>query len=183
MKQIFFVLNYKLFVSLISMAIIATMIVSGVNCEKKIPKYLEECYTNETLSGARLPMTLNVLIDIFRKIELHVQSSVDLRLLVTSMLHRFKFDGIEQHQVKISQIEGILPFSGTGNQRVKNEIINEFIPGNPDFFPVESLSLVERCTLHRAISNTIADHDQPESKLCVDRPTEKIYGKILCRCN
>ncbi|XP_044580110.1 uncharacterized protein LOC123262112 [Cotesia glomerata] len=177
MKQIFFLFNYKLFVSLISMGIIATIIVSGVKSEKKIPKYLEECYTNETLSGARLPMTLNVLIDIFRKIELHVQNSVDLRLLVTSMLHRFKFDGIEQHQVKISLIEGILPFSGTGSQRVKNEIINEFIPGNPDFFPVQSLSLVERCTLHRAISNTIADHDQPESKLCVDRPTEKIYAK------
>ncbi|XP_008544893.1 uncharacterized protein LOC103569388 [Microplitis demolitor] len=162
-------------ISIIYVLLLVIIIILSVNCDRKIPNYLEECYTNKTLSGPRLPMTLNVLIDIFRKVEIFTQTSVDLRLMVTSMLHRFKFDGIEYHEVKSSY--EILPFSGTGNQRIKNQVVNEFIPGNPYIFPVEALSLIERCTLHRAISNTVADHNQPDSKLCTDRPTEKIYAK------
>lgn len=164
-------------ISIIYVLLLVIIIILSVNCDRKIPNYLEECYTNKTLSGPRLPMTLNVLIDIFRKVEIFTQTSVDLRLMVTSMLHRFKFDGIEYHEVKSSY--EILPFSGTGNQRIKNQVVNEFIPGNPYIFPVEALSLIERCTLHRAISNTVADHNQPDSKLCTDRPTEKIYGKFM----
>ncbi|XP_034943326.1 uncharacterized protein [Chelonus insularis] len=148
-----------------------------VNCQiRRIPQYLEECYLNETFYGPQLPLTLPIFIDIVRKIEAYSHDTMDLRTLTSSMLHRFKFDGIEFHK-NINFKPGILPFGGTGSQRTKNEIVNKLIPGSVEIFPDHSLSLLERCTLHRILSNTISEAESPQTdQLCAERPTEKILG-------
>ena len=81
----------------------------------------------------------------------------------------------------ISQ-KGVLPFGGTGSQRSKNRIIEELIPGRAEAFPAEALTLLERCALHRAISNTVWEHSAAsEDEMCIDGVTEKILGKFSYR--
>lgn len=152
------------------------LIMCVINCQTKIPKYLKECYTNETFSKTKLPMNLQVLIDIIRKAEKYSQMSIDLRTMTSSLLHRFKFDGIEYNK-NIKLNNGVLPFGDTGMERIKNQITEELVPGNANAFPSNALSLFERCALHRAVSNTIWDQEMPETnKFCENKPTEKISG-------
>ncbi|XP_043288146.1 uncharacterized protein [Venturia canescens] len=144
-----------------------------------IPEFLRECYENETFYGPQLPMSLQVVIDIIRKAEKYSANSMNIRTISTSLLHRFKFDGIEfysESRVK----EGVLPFGGTGSQRSKHRIIEELVPGNRLAFPVEALTIQERCTLHRAISNTIWEHGEADrDKLCIEGVTEKFSDRSM----
>lgn len=96
------------------------------------------------------------------------------------MSDRFKFDGVE-YQKNIQATNGVLPFSGTGMQRVKNQLIEELIPSNTEALPVHLLTQMERCILHRAISNTILQHDfQSRNESCNQvTQTEKQTGNFL----
>lgn len=156
--------------------LIFSILILIIKSQTKIPLYLTECYKNETFRGPQLPLKLQIFIDIIRKAEKSSQTSMDLRNFASALLHRFKFDGIEFYP-DIKFTEGVLPFGGTGFQQTKYRVIEELIPGNEKSFPEESLSLLERCALHRAISNTIWEHEMPESeKFCEERPTEKIFN-------
>ncbi|KAK0096904.1 hypothetical protein PV326_003925 [Microctonus aethiopoides] len=159
------------------------LILCVINCQTKIPNYLKECYTNETFSETKLPMNLQVLIDIIRKAEKYSQMSIDLRTMTSSLLHRFKFDGIEYNK-NIKLNNGVLPFGDTGMERIKNQITEELVPGNANAFPSNALSLFERCALHRAVSNTIWDQEMPETnKFCENKPTEKISAENISMNN
>ncbi|XP_024937056.1 uncharacterized protein LOC107264079 isoform X2 [Cephus cinctus] len=131
------------------------------------------------MEGTQLPMNLRVIVDIVRKAERYSYSSMNMRAMATSLLHRFKFDGVEFHD-NLSLIDGIFPFSGTGSQRAKHRIIEELIPGNADSFHWDVLTLEERCALHRAISNTIWNHQSAsDDKLCTFGNIEKISGRSM----
>lgn len=93
---------------------------------------------------------------------------------------RFKFDGVE-YQKNVQAADGVLPFSGTGTQRIKHTLIEELVPGNAGALPVHILSQMERCILHRAISNTILNRDVPnENKTCNQiARTEKLTGNSM----
>ncbi|XP_076243007.1 uncharacterized protein LOC143184564 [Calliopsis andreniformis] len=101
--------------------------------------------------------------------------------MATSLLHRFKFDGVE-YQKNIKATDNVIPFSGTGSQRTKHRLIEEIISGNANALPVHILTQVERCILHQTISNTIIkdDYIHTENKSCnrIDQ-TERIRGKIM----
>ncbi|XP_026668550.1 uncharacterized protein LOC108624121 [Ceratina calcarata] len=126
--------------------------------QSAIPQSLRECYSNNPISNSSLPMNLRVLVDILRKLEKHSDSNVDMRTMTSSILHRFKFDGIEYHK-EVQSANGVLPFAATGMQRVRNSLMEDLVPGNANILPAHVLSLEERCTLHRIISNTILKPD------------------------
>lgn len=81
----------------------------------------------------------------------------------------------------MDEIEGILPFIGSGAQRTKNRIIEELVPGDADAFPSTILSQLERCTLHFAISNTINEYKSTNTNsMCQEIGNrEKLTGNIL----
>ncbi|XP_015126293.1 uncharacterized protein LOC107047901 isoform X2 [Diachasma alloeum] len=156
------------------------IIIHPIKLQTRIPSYLQECYDEKTFRGPHLPLNLQTFIDIIRKAETYSDRSIDLRIFTSSLLHRFKFDGIEWHK-DLKFEDGVLPFGGTGPQRTKNQIIEELVPGNYKQFPDNVLTKLERCALHRALSNTISEDEDPANdKFCMERPTEKISGMMSC---
>ncbi|KAG7207191.1 hypothetical protein KM043_008876 [Ampulex compressa] len=149
-----------------------------VRSQISLPMYLRECYANKTALITRLPMNLQVLVDIVRKVERSSHTTMDLRTISSSLLHRFKFDGI-QFQEHVSAKEGVLPYTATGTQRTKNILIEELVPGNSEIFPQQALTLAERCTLHEALSNTIIKYSPQTGSMPCPRidHTEKITDR------
>ena len=145
-----------------------------------IPESLRECYRSDVTLNPPLPLNLRIIVDIIQKLEKESYTTTDMRIMSSSLLHRFKFDGVE-YQKNVHATDGVLPFSGTGTQRIKHRLIEELVPGNAEALPVHILSKMERCILHRAISNTILTHDVPsENKTCNQiTHTEKLTGKIV----
>ncbi|XP_053999158.1 uncharacterized protein LOC128887365 [Hylaeus anthracinus] len=145
-----------------------------------IPEPLRECYRSDATLNPQFPLNLRTVVDIIQKLEKHSYASMNMRMLSSSLLHRFKFDGIE-FQENIQATNDVLPFGGTGSQRVKNQMIEELIPSNTEALPVHVLTRTERCILHQAISNTIIKHDvQNVNKSCHRViQTEKQTGKNI----
>ncbi|XP_034193344.2 uncharacterized protein LOC117610267 isoform X1 [Osmia lignaria lignaria] len=131
-----------------------------------IPAALRECYRNNSTLNPKLPLNLRVIIDIIQKMERHSYTTMNMRIMSSAILHRFKFDGIE-YQKDVRASDSILPFSGTGTQRTKHKLMEELIPGNAEILPVHILSHAERCILHQAISNTVLKYDiEGSNKIC-----------------
>ncbi|KAI4497474.1 hypothetical protein M0802_007485 [Mischocyttarus mexicanus] len=145
-----------------------------------IPDPLKECYINRTRNEILLPLNIRTFIDILRKAEIEAFTTMDMRTFSSSLLHRFKFDGVEYVE-GLHETEEILPFVGRGTQRTKNIIIEKLIPGNADAFPSEVLSQLERCTLHFAISNTINKYKSDSiNNLCLEIGNrEKLTGRTI----
>ncbi|XP_012252675.2 uncharacterized protein LOC105684120 isoform X1 [Athalia rosae] len=146
------------------------------NCQVLFPYKLEECYPNGTIEGTQIPTNIRILIDVIQKAERYAHTTLDMRTMSSSLLRRFRFDGI-QRQNGIPAVVGILPFGGTGPQRAKHELIEELVPGDSDRFPSEALTLTERCVLHRAISSTIWEHPMAEVEKLCRAPSEKVSGR------
>ncbi|XP_068988935.1 uncharacterized protein [Bombus flavifrons] len=143
-----------------------------------IPKSLRECYRNNAILNPRLPLNLRILVDIIQKMEKQSYSITDMRIMSSSILHRFKFDGVE-YQQNIQVSEDVLPFSGTGTQHIKHELIEELVPGNTKALPVHILSQEERCMLHEAVSNTILEpYNKSKHKSC-RHIIEKLTGNTM----
>ncbi|CAL7941711.1 unnamed protein product [Xylocopa violacea] len=145
-----------------------------------VPESLRECYRGNAMLNLQLPMNLRVLVDIIQKLEKYSYSTTDMKIMSSSILHRFKFDGIE-YQKDVKTTDGILPFCATGVQRIKYKLIEELVPGSAETLPVHILSQAERCMLHRAISNTILTSDNKSQDKPCGRitPTEKITDEII----
>ncbi|XP_035730991.1 uncharacterized protein LOC118445508 isoform X1 [Vespa mandarinia] len=145
-----------------------------------IPETLKECYINRTKNEMLLPLNLRTFIDILRKAETETFTTMDIRTFSSSLLHRFKFDGVEYIE-GLHETEGILPFIASGTQRTKNRIIEELVPGDADAFPSKILSQIERCTLHFAISNTVNEYKSKNTNsMCQEIGNrEKLTGRTI----
>ncbi|KAL6440867.1 hypothetical protein ACFW04_003353 [Cataglyphis niger] len=119
----------------------------------RIPDEFKECYVNNNMQDFHLPLNIRVLLDIIRKAEKFSYTTMDMKTMSSSLMHRFKFDGIKYYK-DIQAKNGIFPF-GFGRQNIKYKLIKEMVPGKPQLFPFDTLTAIERCTLHLAISNTI----------------------------
>lgn len=142
-------------------------IVSGQeNAQTRVPQSLHECYRDKIIyeRDNRLPMTINTLINLIRKIEDTEGLNMDITTLAVALIHRFKQDGIERIK-EIQQTDLVLPFSPKGHQFAKHKILlSRLIPGDARRFPNETLTIQEQCTLHFMISNSIDLHvrgDEP----------------------
>lgn len=100
----------------------------------------------------RLPATINILIDLVRKIEDGTQGTQDIRQVAVSVLHRFRQDGIEKAPGIYHG--SVLPFSPSGYQFSKHRLLlSRLIPGNARYFPNTTLSSAERvrCTMPESL--------------------------------
>lgn len=127
------------------------------NAQTRIPDSLIECYTNPEIyeRDNRLPATMNTLIDLIRKVEDAPGYSQDIRQVATSLLHRFKQDGIERAPGVYQKT--VLPFSPSGYQFSKHRLLlSRLIPGNANSFPNNSLTVNERVSGFRSIAPVCA---------------------------
>ncbi|PSN29613.1 hypothetical protein C0J52_26532 [Blattella germanica] len=127
------------------------------NAQTRIPESLIECYRNQTLRHPenRPPMHIQTFIDLVRKVEKYQQNTEGVGILATSMLHRFRQDGIERSP-DVVETEGVVPYAVKGNAFFKHRLILKYlISSNGYKFPNESLSQVELCTLHFMLSHSI----------------------------
>lgn len=119
------------------------------NVQTRIPNQLTECYTNPNIMERdnRLPMNVNMLIELIRKIEDTPGFNQDIRQLAVSLIHRFRMDGIERAP-GVTQTQSVLPFSPSGFQFSKHRILlSRLIPGNANTFPNTSLTAIERVSI------------------------------------
>lgn len=138
------------------------------NAMKNISPSLRECYENKFLlqKDNRLPHTLNTFISILRKIENTKGFNMDLRSLSIALLHRFRQDGIVLNP-KVPPQEGVTPYAPSGYQFHRHARTLQFIPGDALKFPNNSITDVERCTLHFMLSSSIEIYERKdEAKNC-----------------
>lgn len=127
------------------------------NVQTRVAPSLIECYNRPELfeRDERLPMTMNMLIELIRKVEDVPEYRVDIRQLTIALLHRFRQDGIVRAP-GLQNIAGVLPFSPSGFHFTKHRILfSRLLPGNALGFPNATLTAQERCALHFMMSSSI----------------------------
>ncbi|XP_065090066.1 uncharacterized protein LOC135711212 [Ochlerotatus camptorhynchus] len=127
------------------------------NVQTRVAPALLECYQNPELfeRDNRLPMTMNMLIELIRKVEDSPEFNQDMRQLSIALLHRFRQDGIVRAS-GVQNIPGVLPFSPVGFHFTKHRILfSRLLPGNAQTFPNATLTPQERCSLHFMLSSSI----------------------------
>ncbi|XP_062561735.1 uncharacterized protein LOC134225564 [Armigeres subalbatus] len=127
------------------------------NVQTRVAPSLLECYENANIfeRDNRLPMTMNILIELIRKVEDSPEFNQDMRQLSIALLHRFRQDGIVRAS-GVQNIPGVLPFSPVGFHFTKHRILfSRLLPGNAQTFPNATLTAQERCALHFMLSSSI----------------------------
>lgn len=115
------------------------------NVRTQIPSTLTECYTLPDIvdRDSRLPSNINLLIELIRKVEDWPSNNMDIRQLASTLVHRFRMDGIERAPGTFQA--NVLPFSPFGFQFSKHRVLlSRLIPGSGNLFPNEALSARER---------------------------------------
>ncbi|XP_012278455.1 uncharacterized protein LOC105698628 isoform X2 [Orussus abietinus] len=126
------------------------------NASKKLPSVVVECYNDTYILNKdnRLPHTMQTLIALLRKIEDIEGLNMDSRTLSSVILHRFRRDGIVFNP-SIRDQQGVTPYATSSEQSAKQEATLRLIPSNARTFPNESLTIIERCSLHAMLSSSI----------------------------
>ncbi|XP_041783339.1 uncharacterized protein LOC121599534 [Anopheles merus] len=151
----------KLVASVTTCVLVALALTIGGEAQENVltrvaPSMLE-CYESAQIfeRDNRLPMTMNMLIELIRKVEDTPGFQQDIRQLAISMLHRFRQDGIVRAP-GVTSMSGVIPFSPTEFQFTKHRVLfSRLLPGNAVNFPNATLSIDERCALHFMLSNSI----------------------------
>lgn len=126
------------------------------NVQTRIPNWLTECYRNASMADRdnRLPSNINILIELIRKFENWPSHNMDMREVASTLVHRFRMDGIERAAGQF--VANVLPFSPSGFQFSKHRVLlARLVPGSGAQFPEASLSGPERCALHFMLSTSI----------------------------
>ncbi|XP_066158831.1 uncharacterized protein [Euwallacea fornicatus] len=120
-----------------------------------IPDVLQACYRRNFTIISRPPLTMKVLIEMLRKVELNEKYNTNTRVLTTSMIHGVIFDGIEKSP-DMTETDFAIPYAATLNKFHKFKVILDYlISGKTALFPMETLTLAELCFLHQLTSNTV----------------------------
>lgn len=132
----------------------------------QIPNNLIHCYRgNETLPWT--PNSLQLLIELIRKIEDANPTSMDIRTLSVNILHRLRIDGI-QRAIKIKESDFITPYRPYGIMVPKFEVLLQLISDTPGPIEFEQfLTPSELCQLHRLVSLSVEPYERgDESSVC-----------------
>lgn len=151
----------KLVASVTTCVLVALALTIGGEAQENVltrvaPSMLE-CYESAQIfeRDNRLPMTMNMLIELIRKVEDTPGFQQDIRQLAISMLHRFRQDGIVRAP-GVTSMSGVIPFSPTEFQFTKHRVLfSRLLPGNAVNFPNATLSIDERvCMMVNFNSNS-----------------------------
>ncbi|XP_063219801.1 uncharacterized protein LOC134529535 [Bacillus rossius redtenbacheri] len=142
------------------------------NAMPRLPDSLLECYNASGLYNKEnlLPMTITTLLDIVRKVETSEDGrNMNLLALTTSILHRFKMDGIERNP-NVPDQDGVIPYTVSGTQFYKHRLLLiMLIPQNNYRFPNNTLTPVERCTLHFMLSKSVEHYQRGDEATTCSR--------------
>ncbi|XP_076757830.1 uncharacterized protein LOC143427507 [Xylocopa sonorina] len=150
------------------LAFTALVVHAQENAIRNLSPSLRECYENKYLleKDNKLPDTLDTFIAILRKIENTEGLNMDLRSLSVALLHRFRQDGIAPDPHVAIQ-DGITPYAPNTFEFFRHSHTLHLIPGNAITFPNNSITDIERCTLHVMLSGSIEIFERgDESKVC-----------------
>lgn len=116
------------------------------NVQTRIPSSLTECYMNPEIlqRDNRLPSNINMLIELIRKVEDTPGYNQDIRTISTSLVHRFRLDGIEKAPGVFAS-RAVLPYSPSAYQFFKHKmLLSRLVPGTAVQFPNSTLTSFER---------------------------------------
>lgn len=108
-----------------------------------LPAHLVPCYSDAALHRreARLPLTMANLVDLVQRVERDPDFVTDMRVVLTTLLHRFRVDGLERDPL-VAASAGVTPFRLTGLQHTRHRVLTgRLLSGNANLFPNASLSL------------------------------------------
>lgn len=125
-----------------------------------------QCYRgNETQPW--VGNTLQLLIELVRKIEDANPTSLDIRQLSVNIMHRLRIDGIERAP-SIQETEFVTPYRPNGIMSPKYRLLLQLIsdtPGSVNFS--EYLTTAELCQLHRMVSASVEPYERgDEARTC-----------------
>ncbi|CAH0561910.1 unnamed protein product [Brassicogethes aeneus] len=115
-----------------------------------LPELLRRCYESGYNNVANPPLSIPVLIELIRKIEMDSKNTFNLRLLSSALLHGVQLDGIR----KQNAIKDYIQYAATGPQFYKYKLVTQYLTSMTEFYN-DTLSTDELCFLHKMISNSI----------------------------
>lgn len=128
-------------------------IVASITAESfptRIRPNIAVCYQDLTDRYQRLPQSLDNLVALIRKVESHQDTKYwDVTMMVSTLLHRFRYDGI------IDDVDGdgsSVPITSDRKETEKFKLQWQMLPGDSANFPEESLTQEEKCSLHWMLS-------------------------------
>lgn len=127
---------------------------------------LIQCYRGNHTEPL-FPQTLQVLVELIRKIENTHPTALDLRLLSTLLIHRLRIDGI-QRAPGVRETSDVTPYGAKGLMNSKFQLILSMVPNissNVDL--KKALTDTEICQLHRILSTSVDPLERgDENRVC-----------------
>lgn len=114
-----------------------------------------------------MPQTLQLLVELVRKIEDANPTSIDLRQLAVNLVHRLRVDGIER-AASIGETDHVTPFRANGVQVAKYQVLLQLVSDTTAAMQFDRwLSPAELCHLHRMLSASVEPYERgDESRSC-----------------
>ncbi|KAG5894333.1 hypothetical protein JTB14_004377 [Gonioctena quinquepunctata] len=163
----------KCFIELLSVFVLGCVFVQTVECQtsSSIPEIIWNCYRRNFTVKSKPPLTLPVLVELIRKIEIDERNSIGIRQLTTSIFHGVLFNGVRRTGGTQNDNLDIIPYRATGEEFYNYKLLADYlIPGRVELFPRDILSLQELCFLHTILSSTVDPSERgDESSTCNDR--------------
>lgn len=119
-----------------------------------IHDWLVQCYRgNET--QPIFPNTIQLLIELIRKVEDANPGTADIRTVSAALLHQLRLDGIERVP-GVPESQNVTPFGPNGMMKPKFQLILQMVSNVQSNLQIfRSLNRKELCQLHRMISTSV----------------------------
>lgn len=151
-----------------------------------LPRNLVACYSDPRLFAreTRIPMTMANLVDLVQRVERQPGFVADLRVVTTTLLHRFRVDGLERDPL-VAAAPGVTPYRLTGLQHTRHNVLTgRLLSGSPDLFPDGSLTAQQECALHWMLSSAVDPWERGDERwLCPHVPTPRSNAPSGARRN
>ncbi|KAJ1531509.1 hypothetical protein ONE63_000184 [Megalurothrips usitatus] len=143
---------------------------------QSLPPHLVMCYSDPLLQQreTRVPQTMANLVDLLQRVERAPGYVADLRLVVTTLLQRFRVDGLERNP-QVPAGPGVTPYRLTGMQHARHSVLTgRLLSGDASLFPSASISLQQQCALHFMLSSAVDPWERgDEYWICPRTPTPR----------
>ncbi|ETN67777.1 hypothetical protein AND_000398 [Anopheles darlingi] len=145
-------------------AMVCALVVIATSGAYNIPGELVHCYRgNATLPGP--PHTVQLLLELIRKIERHNPTTLEMRLLSAELVHRLRVDGIE-NVPGVAESEWVTPYSPRGIMVPKYTLLRQLVSNVPGRIDFETfLTPSEICHLHRMLSSSVEPLQRDDERL------------------
>lgn len=132
---------------------------------------LVHCYRGNNTQPV-FPQTLQILIELIRKIENTYPSALDIRTLSTLLTHRLRIDGI-QRAPGVRETDDVTPYRAKGLMSPKFELVLGMVSNVSSNIELrKALTDTEICQLHRILSSSVDPWERgDENRVC---PAQRI---------